>query len=78
MIKLISNKNGENVPSFSFPSIWSVDMAATLRDAMADILHNIVSYAEPKEATNPYSLYLLTEMINELTNDIENFKKERR
>lgn len=49
----------------------------SLRDALADCIHNIVSYAEPKEGTNPYSLYLLTSVVNELTEDIEKKMTEK-
>ena len=76
MISSVINGKGEYVPSFSFPSIWDNRQTVDLRDALSDILHNIVSYSDPKEGTKPYSLYLLTEMIDELTKDIDILNKK--
>ena len=77
MIKTFTNDKNDLIPCFSFPSIWNEDLTESLRDALSDILHNIVSYKDPKEGTDPYSLYLLTEMINELTKDVDNINKKK-
>lgn len=67
----------ETIPFLAFQVIRSLEGVVSLRDALADCLHNIVSYAEPKEGTNPYSLYLLTSVVNELTEDIEKKMTEK-
>lgn len=67
----------ETIPYLAFQCIWSLEGVVSLRDALADCLHNIVSYAEPKEAIKPYSLYLLTSVVNELTEDIEKEIKKK-
>lgn len=76
MVTSVKNKDGQIVPSFSFPSIWDNAQAETLRDALIDILQNIVGYKEPKECTRPYSLFLITEMIDELTKDVDILNKK--
>lgn len=67
----------ETVPALVFKDIWSLEGVVSLRDALYDCLLNIVSYTEPKEGTKPYSLYLLTSVVNELTEDIEKEMKEK-
>lgn len=64
------------VPAFSFPSIWQVEQAEDLRDALANILHNLVSCQETKDATDAYSLFLLSEMVIELTKDVDILNKK--
>lgn len=64
------------IPAFSFPSIWQVEQAVDLRDALANILHNLVSCQETKDATDAYSLFLLSEMIKELTKDVDILNKK--
>jgi uncharacterized membrane protein len=64
------------VPAFSFPSICQVEQVEDLRDALANILQNLVSCQETKDATDAYSLYLLSEMVIELTKDVDILNKK--
>lgn len=61
----------EMVPALVFKDIWSTGMVKDLRDALADALENLVSYQDPKDGTRPFTLHLLSNMIQELTEDIE-------
>ena len=77
MIKF-EEKEGSELPVL-FMSLTSLNCkqdVVDLRNAINDAILNIVSYQESKDAVKPYSLYLLTDMAQELTKDIENFKKE--
>ena len=77
MIKF-EEKEGSELPVL-FISLTSLNCkqdVVDLRNAINDAILNIVSYQESKDAVKPYSLYLLTDMAQELTKDIENFKKE--
>ncbi len=77
MIKTFFNDDKKIlVPAFSFPSICQVEQVEDLRDALANILQNLVSCQETKDATDTYSLYLLSEMVIELTKDVDTLNKK--
>lgn len=77
MITDVKNERGFNQISFSFPEIGDRSMLPRFRDALLDALETCVSYKEAKEATDAYTLYLLTRMVAELNKDIENENEEK-
>ena len=66
----------ELIPTIAFPTItMGLGDIAGIRDALADVLQSVVSYEDPKAETKPNSLYIVSEMINTLTKDLEKEKK---
>lgn len=64
-------------PAMTFPTITTAGPAdvASIRDALADVLQSVVSHEESKAGVESDSLFILTEMINTLTTDLEKEQK---
>lgn len=67
----------ELITTISFPTLTSVGPADffSIRDALADVLQRVVSYEDPKAEVKAESLFIVSEMINTLTNDLEKVQK---
>lgn len=71
MLTYINAFHSKKHISFAFREISDREEVHLIRDALLDALETCVSYNEAKEAVSPYTLYLLTRMIDELNFDLE-------
>lgn len=67
----------EVILTMAFPTLTSAGPAdiSSIRDALADVLQRVVSHEDPKAEVKPDSLFIVSEMINTLTNDLERVQK---
>lgn len=71
MITIVKDKEGHETVAISFSPIVGRRDLKGLRDALADILETCVMTEQAKDVSDAYSLYLLSSLVRELTNDIE-------
>jgi hypothetical protein len=66
-------KTNAVIPTMAFPTLTSVGPAdiISIRDALADVLKSVVSNEETKADVRSDSMFVLSEMVNTLTKDLE-------
>lgn len=70
-------ERNEVITTMAFPTLISAGPADifSIRDALADVLQTVISHEDPKAEVKPDSLFIVSEMINTLTNDLERVQK---
>lgn len=75
MLTMVKDNKGRDMVSMACFPIFDMTDVKQLRDALMEILELCVSYKETKDTANPFHLYLLTNLVKGLTEDIERSEK---
>lgn len=76
MLTYINAFHSKKHISFAFREISDREEVYLIRNALLDALETCVSHTESKEIINPFTLYLLVRMIDELNFDIEDKSRQ--